>query len=51
MKKYKNKKFHVSQLSSRVLTCWITKGWRKTTWVNISASPAADTNQILIEDV
>jgi len=44
-------KFHVSQLSNRVLTCWITKGWRKITWVKFSASPAANTNQILIEDV
>jgi len=26
-------------------------GWRKTTWVKFSASPAANTNQILIEDV
>jgi len=47
----KNKKFHVSQLRNRVLTCWITKGWRKTTWVKFSASPAASTNQISIEDV
>jgi len=46
-----NKKFHVSQLRNRVLTCWITKGWRKTTWVNFSASPAASTNYILIENV
>ena len=50
IKNIKNKKFHVSQL--RVLTCWITKGWWKTTcWVKFSASPAANTNQILIEDV
>jgi len=27
------------------------KGVAKTTWVNFSASPAASTNQILIEDV
>jgi len=47
----KNKKLHVSQLSNRVLTCWITKGWRKTTWVKFSASTAGNTNQILIEDV
>jgi len=26
-------------------------GWQKTTWVKFSASPAASTNQILIEDV
>jgi len=26
-------------------------GWRKTTWVKFSASPATSTNQILIEDV
>ena len=51
MKKYKNKKFHVSQLSNRVLTCSIAKGWRKTTWVNFSASTAVNTEQILIEDV
>jgi len=51
MKQYKKKKFHVSQLSNRVLTCWITKGWRKTTWVKFSASPAVNTNQILIKDV
>jgi len=25
----KNKKFHVSQFRNRILTCWITKGWRK----------------------
>jgi len=50
-KNVKNKKFHVSQLRNRVLTCWITKGWRKTTWVKLSASPAASTNQIWIEDV
>ena len=49
--KRKNKKFHISQLSNRVLTCWITKGWRKTTLVKLSASPAANTNQNLIEDV
>jgi len=47
----KNKKFHFSQLSNRALTCWITKGSRKTTWVKFSASPAGNTNQILIEDV
>jgi len=41
----KNKKFHVSQLGNRVLTCWIAKDWRKTTWVKFSASPAASTNQ------
>jgi len=29
----------------RVLTCWITKGWRKTTWVKFSASLVASTNQ------
>jgi len=29
MKNIKNKKFHISQISNRVLTCWITKGWRK----------------------
>jgi len=29
----------------------MTKGWRKTTWVKFSASPDANTNQILIEDV
>jgi len=51
IKKYKNKKFHVSQLSTRVPTCWITKGWRKTTWVKFSTSAAANTNQIVIEDV
>jgi len=39
------------QLSNHVLTCLITKGWRKTTWIKFSASPAANTNQILIEDV
>jgi len=27
------------------------KGWRKTTWVKFSASPAANTNQIVIEGV
>ena len=27
------------------------KGWRKTTWVKVSAKPFANTNQILIEDV
>jgi len=43
--------FHVSELSNRVLTCWITKGWQKTTWVKFSPSPAANTNQVLIEDV
>jgi len=47
----KNKKFHVSQLSNRVLTCWITEGWRKTTWLKFSANPAGNTNEILIEDV
>ena len=47
----KNKNFQVSQLRNRVLTCWITKGWRKITWVKFSASPAANTNQILIEGV
>jgi len=26
-------------------------GWRKTTWVKFAASPAASTNQILLEDV
>jgi len=32
MKKYKkNKKFHFSQHSNRVLTYWITQDWRKTT--------------------
>ena len=33
------------------ITCWITNGWRKTSWVKFSASPAASTNQNLIEDV
>ena len=47
----KNKKFWVLQLRNRVVTYWITKGWQKTTWVKYSASPAASTNQILIEDV
>jgi len=51
MENIKNKKFHVSQLSNRLLACWITKDWRKTTWVKFSASLAANTNQILIEDV
>jgi len=37
--------------SNRVLKCWITKGWWKTTWVKFWASPAGNTNQILIEDV
>jgi len=46
MKNIKKKKFHVSQLSNRVLTCWIAKGWRKTTWVKFSASPAGNANQI-----
>jgi len=41
LKNIKNEKFHVSQLRNRVLTCWITKGWRKTTWIKFSASPAA----------
>jgi len=36
---------------NRVLSCWITKGWRKATWVKFSASPVASTNQILIENI
>jgi len=36
----------VSLFYIRVLTCWITKGWRKTTWVKFSASLVASTNQI-----
>jgi len=37
-KNIKIRNFRVSQLGYRVLTCWITKGWRKTTWVKFSAS-------------
>jgi len=31
-------------LNERVLTCLITRDWRKTTWVKFSASPVASTN-------
>jgi len=45
--------FQVSQFNpfNRVLTCEITKGWRKTTWVKFSANPVASTNHILVENV
>jgi len=37
---YKNiRNFRFSQVSDSVLTCWITKDWRKTILVKFSASP------------
>ena len=38
-------------VDNRVLTYWITKGWRKTILVKFSDSPVASTNQFLIEDI
>jgi len=31
MRIQKHQKFQVSQFNDRVITCWITKGWRKVT--------------------